>query len=76
MDDQKKKYVRRDNRTCPYTKNEWTPIQGGARPPPYQLVEIALSNGKSKPGWWSGYAWEGRRIKPDDEITAFKIRDY
>lgn len=48
----------------------------GKKPDPYVLVELALENGRSLPGWWNGTAWCGRRLKHDDVVSAFKIKEF
>jgi hypothetical protein len=40
-------------------------------PFPYDLVFIKTQE-KTKPGWWTGYSWEGLRITPEDVPLYWK----
>jgi len=56
----------------PQDKEGW--IDGRLyRPFAYDLVLIQTQS-RVKPGWWNGQAWEGLRIKDDDEIICWKIQ--
>ena len=50
--------------------SEWKPES--LRPVPYLLVELALETGKHVPGWWTGTAWDGRRLKDGVAVLGYR----
>jgi hypothetical protein len=53
-------------------------------PPKYDLVEMQVvrKSGPCKgktvqiPGWWTGFGWDGRNLRPGDEILSWKMAPY
>lgn len=41
-------------------------------PDKFDLVKVKIKNGGYKSAWHQGNAWEGYRIKPEDEILYWK----
>lgn len=64
--------IERRKPTCEY---EWVPVTD-RKPEPFDLCVLAKKCGRAVPGWWTGVSFEGRRLKEDDEVIAWKKADW
>ena len=47
------------------------------RPIPFDLLELKIKDScKVKGGWWDGKEWQGVKLKPQDEVIAWKRQLY
>ena len=47
------------------------------RPIPFDLLYLKIKDLlKVKAGWWNGEAWQGLRLKQEDEVIAWKRQLY
>jgi hypothetical protein len=51
-------------------------IKAENRPEPYTLCLLCLKDESIKPGWWTGQHWDGRRLKKEDVVLAYKKADW
>jgi hypothetical protein len=57
----------------PKDKHGWT-VDMAYRPAPYDLVAMKIQDfDRIINGWWTGFMWEGYRLKPHDRVIAWKM---
>lgn len=44
------------------------------KPETFELCTLSLQSGKEKPGWWTGFRWEGRTLSPEDIVIGWKVK--
>ena len=56
-----------------YTTKEEFWIKGTQKPPKYKLVKIRHEDGSTATGWWSGFDWDGLKVKAKEVVSWRKV---